>query len=120
MPTPQAGTSASTTRDGCEHTIKLLDALDASSTRGRQWTLRGCRNSRPASALKLKRRLSRRNKKPSDGLEPSTPLSVERPILSRTPDSPSGATRLRDRPALQHSYLSTPDRGAGHDLSCGA
>jgi len=41
-------------------------------------------------------------------------LSVERPILSRPPDSPSGATRLRDCPALQPSYLSTRDRGAGH------
>src|SRR5438046_1354710 len=41
--------------------------------------------------------------------------SVERPILSRPPDSPSGATRLRDCPALQPSYLSTQDRGAGHD-----
>ena len=39
---------------------------------------------------------------------------VERPILSGTPDSPSGATRLRDCPALQPSYLSTRDRGAGH------
>ncbi len=38
---------------------------------------------------------------------------VERPMLSRPPDSPSGATRLRDCPALQVSYLSTPDRGAG-------
>ena len=35
-------------------------------------------------------------------------------MLSRPPDSPSGATRLRDCPALQVSYLSTPDRGAGH------
>ena len=34
-------------------------------------------------------------------------------MLSRPPDSPSGATRLRDCPALQVSYLSTPDRGAG-------
>src|SRR5204862_5988008 len=42
-----------------------------------------------------------------------TLLSVERPMLSRPPDSPSGATRLRDCPALQVSYLSTPDRGAG-------
>jgi hypothetical protein len=32
---------------------------------------------------------------------------------SRPPDSPSGATRLGDRPALQASYLSTPDPGAG-------
>src|SRR5947207_4318237 len=40
-------------------------------------------------------------------------LSVERPMLSRPPDSPSGATRLQDCPALQVSYLSTPDRGAG-------
>jgi hypothetical protein len=39
--------------------------------------------------------------------------SVERPMLSRPPDSPSGATRLRDCPALQVSYLSTPGRGAG-------
>jgi hypothetical protein len=35
-------------------------------------------------------------------------------MLSRPPDSPSGATRLRDCPALQVSYLSTRDRGAGH------
>jgi hypothetical protein len=34
-------------------------------------------------------------------------------MLSRPPDSPSGATRLRDCPALQASYLSTPNRGAG-------
>jgi hypothetical protein len=34
-------------------------------------------------------------------------------MLSRPPDSPSGATRLRDCPALQVSYLSTRDRGAG-------
>src|SRR3954451_2736979 len=40
-------------------------------------------------------------------------LSVERPMLSRPPDSPSSATRLRDCPALQVSYLSTRDRGAG-------
>ena len=40
-------------------------------------------------------------------------MSVERPILSQTPDDPSGATRLRDRPAVQISYLSTRDRGAG-------
>jgi len=38
---------------------------------------------------------------------------VERPILSRPPDDPSGATRLRDRPAIQPSYLSTRDGGAG-------
>ena len=44
-------------------------------------------------------------------------MSVERPILSRTPDSPSGATRLRDCPALQPNYLSTRDRGAGHILA---
>jgi hypothetical protein len=35
-------------------------------------------------------------------------------MLSRPPDDPSGATRLRDRPALQISYLSTRDRGARH------
>jgi hypothetical protein len=47
--------------------------------------------------------------------------SVERPILSRTPDSPSGATRLRDCPVLQLNYLSTQDRGAGHrDPACSA
>ncbi len=34
-------------------------------------------------------------------------------MLSRPPDDPSGATRLRDRPALQPNYLSTRDRGAG-------
>ena len=34
-------------------------------------------------------------------------------MLSRPPDNPSGATRLRDCPALQVSYLSTRDRGAG-------
>ena len=39
---------------------------------------------------------------------------VERPMLSRPPDSPSSATRLRDCPALQVSYLSTRDRGAKH------
>src|SRR5437588_7631435 len=39
--------------------------------------------------------------------------SVERPMLSRPPDSPSGATRLRDCPAPQPSHLSTQDRGAG-------
>jgi putative transposase len=44
-------------------------------------------------------------------------LSVKRPILSRTPDSPSGATRLRDSPALPPTYLSTPDRGAGQSGS---
>ncbi|MCA1698607.1 MAG: hypothetical protein LC790_06765, partial [Actinobacteria bacterium] len=37
-------------------------------------------------------------------------------MLSRPPDSPSGATRLRDCPAVQVSYLSTPERGAGHGL----
>jgi len=43
-------------------------------------------------------------------------LSVERPILSWPPDSPSGATRLRDCPALQPSYPSTQDQSAGqHD-----
>src|SRR3990172_7269831 len=41
-------------------------------------------------------------------------LSVERPILSQPPDSPSGATRPRDSPAHQPSHLSTRDRGAGH------
>jgi hypothetical protein len=40
-------------RDGREHAIKLLDALNA------PWTLRGRRTSRTASALKRKRRLSR-------------------------------------------------------------
>jgi hypothetical protein len=35
-------------------------------------------------------------------------------MLSPVPDSPSDATRLRDCPALQPSYLSTRDRGAGH------
>src|SRR5213592_619948 len=40
-------------------------------------------------------------------------------MLSRPPDSPSGATRLRDCPALQVSYMSTPDRGAGQRLSRG-
>src|SRR6266581_3527470 len=40
-------------------------------------------------------------------------LSVERPILSLTPDGLSAATPLRDRPALQPNYLSTRDRGAG-------
>jgi hypothetical protein len=34
-------------------------------------------------------------------------------MLSPTPDSPSDATRLRDCPARQPSYLSTRDRGAG-------
>jgi hypothetical protein len=34
-------------------------------------------------------------------------------ILSRPPDEPSGATRLRNCPARQPSYLSTRDRGAG-------
>ncbi len=42
-------------------------------------------------------------------------LSVERPILSPAPDGLSGATPLQDRPAHQASYLSTPNRGAGHD-----
>src|SRR3954451_24591265 len=44
-------------------------------------------------------------------------LSFERPMLSRPPDSPSSATRLRDCPALQVSYLSTRDRGAGHEYT---
>ena len=44
-------------------------------------------------------------------LNPVSP-SVERLMLSRPPDHPSGATRLRDCPALHVSYLSTPDRGA--------
>src|SRR5579884_427334 len=37
------------------------------------------------------------------------------PPLGQDPEDPvpSGATRPRDRPALQPSYLSTPDRGAG-------
>src|SRR5437588_11481186 len=39
--------------------------------------------------------------------------SVERPMLSRPPDSPSGATRLQDCPAPQPSHLSTQARGAG-------
>jgi hypothetical protein len=38
-------------RDGREHAIKLLDALNA---RGRWWTLRGRLKSPPASALKTK------------------------------------------------------------------
>lgn len=38
-------------RDGREHAIKLLDALNASdASRGRSWTLRGRRNIRSASA----------------------------------------------------------------------
>ena len=42
-------------RDGCEHAIKLLDALNApSSIRGRWWTLGGHRNNPPASRLKTK------------------------------------------------------------------
>jgi hypothetical protein len=45
-------------------------------------------------------------------LNPELSLSVERPILSRPPDSPSSATRLQDCPALQPNYLSTQDRGA--------
>lgn len=40
---------------------------------------------------------------------------LEQAMLSRPPDDPSGATRLRDRPALQVSYLSTQNRGAGHN-----
>jgi hypothetical protein len=39
---------------------------------------------------------------------------VERPMLSLAPDGLSGAPPIRDRPALQVSYLSTRDRGAGH------
>ncbi|MGH3085141.1 MAG: dihydrofolate reductase family protein, partial [Gaiellaceae bacterium] len=38
-------------------------------------------------------------------------------MLSRPPDSPSGATRLRDCPALQVSYPSTRDRGAGQNVT---
>ena len=34
-------------------------------------------------------------------------------MLSLAPDGLSGATPLRDRPALQPNYLSTRDRGAG-------
>ena len=34
-------------------------------------------------------------------------------MLSLTPDGLSGAPPLRDRPALQVSYLSTRERGAG-------
>jgi hypothetical protein len=51
--------------------------------------------------------------------QPWLSLSVERPILSRTPDSPSGATRLQDCPALQPNYLSTRDRGAGQPCQAG-
>ncbi len=49
-------------------------------------------------------------------LNPDSSL-VERPILSRPPDTPSGATRIRDSPALQPSYLSTRDRGAGQGVN---
>jgi hypothetical protein len=38
-------------RDGREHAIKLLDALNApGASGGRSWTLRGRQNIRPASA----------------------------------------------------------------------
>jgi integrase len=43
-------------RDGREHAIKLLDALNAPEpTGGRSWTLRGRRNVRPASARTTER-----------------------------------------------------------------
>jgi hypothetical protein len=47
-------------------------------------------------------------------------LALERPMLSRSLDDPSGATRLRDRRALRVSYLSTRDRGAGPGLPASA
>jgi hypothetical protein len=43
-------------RDGREHAIKLLDALNAPEGRGgRSWTLSGRRNIRPASAQTTER-----------------------------------------------------------------
>ena len=50
-------------------------------------------------------------------LNPSSP-PVERPMLSRTPDTPSGATRLQDRPTSQPSQLSTHRQGAGQPAGC--
>ncbi len=46
-------------------------------------------------------------------------LSVERPMLSRPPDNPSGATRPRDCPAHQVSYLSTRDGERGTLVDAG-
>jgi hypothetical protein len=63
-------------RDGREHAIKLLDALNAPEFD--PWTLvdvPGHRNSQPPSRLKTKAMPKEGESwKPSDGLEPSTPL----------------------------------------------
>ena len=47
-------------------------------------------------------------------------LPVERSMLSPPPDSLFEAPPLRDRPAIQVSYLSTPNRGAEHKWGSGA